>query len=122
MFRKIFEEPDQIEGTHSAFLPLFIISLSFILVMVYEVEALRYRTLVLSQQNKRVVETLQKAKPQDDLIEKLHQDLQTLAPTDPAAAAILKEFFPPPPPVALNQYLPSSPSSPTNSVSSPASP
>ena len=98
-----FAEPDSLEGYYSAFLPLLIVFLAFILLLVYEVWFLRYKALNLVQQNDRLVETLQKAKTQNDFVEGLHKDLQTLASTDPTAASLLKEYFPEPPPTTSDQ-------------------
>lgn len=101
-FSKLFAPPVGPEGFYSAFLPLLIVFCAFIILLLYEISFLRYRTLVLSKQNARLAEVVKKADAQAAFIEGLHKDLQTLAPAHPAAALMLTEFFPDIPPNAAN--------------------
>jgi hypothetical protein len=97
-FLKLFSSPKGPDGFYSAFLPLLIVFCAFIVLLLYEVSFLRYRTLILSKQNARLAEAVKKANGQTAFIEGLHKDLQTLAPAHPDAALILTEFFPGAPP------------------------
>jgi len=99
-FVKLFSTPKGPEGFYSAFLPLLIVFCSFIVLLLYGVSNLRYRTLVLSKQNARLAQAVKRADAQTAFIDGLHKDLQTLAPTHPAASLILREFFPDIPPNA----------------------
>jgi hypothetical protein len=90
---RFFMPPETLEGLYSAFLPLLILFLAFIVLLVYEISSVRYRKIALFKQNAHLIQVMQKADEQTQYIEGLHKDLQTLAPADPAAALLLKEFF-----------------------------
>lgn len=86
--------PTEANGYYSAFWPLLIVFLSFIMLLLYEVWVLRIRQTMLIQQTTHYANIVQKQKWQGELIEGLHSDLKGLAPTHPAAATMLKDFFP----------------------------
>ncbi|MCE0483529.1 MAG: hypothetical protein LV479_04740 [Methylacidiphilales bacterium] len=89
-----FRAPTDFSGYYSAFWPLLIVFLSFIILLLYEISVLRFREATLVQRTNHYNEMLDKQKWQADLIQGIHNDLKDLAPTDPAAAALLKDFFP----------------------------
>jgi len=91
---RMLSPPSELEGYYSAFWPLLIVFLAFIILLVYEVSFLRHRAFNLTTQNTRLADGVQKANTQMAFIQGLHGDLANLAPTHPAAAAILKAFFP----------------------------
>jgi len=86
--------PTDFDGFYSPFGPLAIVFLAFILSLVYEVSLLRHRTMELRMQIARMDAATKKANDQLAFAQGLHTDLQTLAPTHPAAETLLKEYFP----------------------------
>jgi hypothetical protein len=91
---RFFNAPDSLEGYYSPFWPLLIIFFAFIVLLVYEIWFLRFRTVMLNTQITHLVGSLQKANAQTTFIEGVHKDLSALAPTHPDADQLLKEFFP----------------------------
>ena len=92
---KLIKPPQDLEGFYTPFWPVLIVFIALIVLMVYEISVLRYRRLVLIEQNNHMAEYVNKAKVQNDFIEGLHKDLDSLATTDANAARIEKDFFPP---------------------------
>lgn len=89
-----FAIPTEAEGFYSPFWPLLVVFLAFIILLVYEISFLRYRTMGLRTQYTRLAGAVQKANAQTEFIKGLHTDLETLAPGHPDVALLLKEFFP----------------------------
>jgi hypothetical protein len=89
-----FSDPIDLEFAYSPFWPLMIVFFALIVMFVYEISFLRVRRASLLDQNSKLNVLLERTKKQSEFAQGVHQDLQALAPTHPAAVAILKDFFP----------------------------
>ena len=80
--------------SYSLFLPFLIVMVVLILTGARETASLHKQKMAFLTQNQQSVEALDRSAKQIEALQKLKDDLHTLAGTDPVAAKIMAEYFP----------------------------
>ena len=105
---------------YSTYLPFLIVLLTLIFSTSKDIYFLHKHKNALIVQNAKAAEPLLNAGKEAEFVEKLHTDLNQLAPTDPTAAKILADFFASP--TAQKEEATDEAASPSSNSAPPAAP